>query len=41
MEFTTEQKDAIYKKGSNILVAAAARKSERRRFLLKELFKKF
>lgn len=24
MEFTPEQKDAIYKKGSNILVAAAA-----------------
>lgn len=24
MDFTKEQKDAIYKKGSNILVAAAA-----------------
>jgi len=24
MEFTKEQKDAIYKKGSNMLVAAAA-----------------
>ena len=24
MDFTEEQKDAIYKKGSNILVAAAA-----------------
>ena len=24
MKFTDEQKDAIYKKGSNILVAAAA-----------------
>ena len=24
MDFTNEQKDAIYKKGSNILVAAAA-----------------
>lgn len=41
MEFTSEQKDAIYKKGSNILVAAAARKPEKRRFLLKELFKKY
>ena len=26
MNFTVEQQDAIYKKGSNILVAAAARK---------------
>lgn len=26
MDFTDEQKDAIEKKGSNILVAAAARK---------------
>lgn len=41
MEFTDEQKDAIYKKGSNMLVAAAARKSEKRRFLLSVLFKKY
>lgn len=41
MDFTTEQKDAIYKKDSNILVAAAARKSEKQQFLLKELFKKY
>ena len=41
MNFTDEQNDAIYKKGSNILVAAAARKSEKQQFLLKELYKKF
>ena len=32
MDFTDEQKSAIYKKGSNILVAAAARKPEKQRF---------
>ena len=41
MDVTNEQKDAIYKKGSNILVAAAARKSEKQQFLLKELFTKY
>ena len=41
MDFTNEQKDAIYKKGSNILVAAAARKSVKQRYLLKELYKKY
>ena len=40
MDFTNEQKDAIYKKGSNILVAAAARKSEKQQFWLSVLFKK-
>lgn len=32
MDFTEEQKSAIYKKDTNILVAAAARKSEKQRF---------
>lgn len=41
MNFTDEQKNAIYKKGSNILVVAAARKSEKQQFLLKELYKKY
>lgn len=36
MDFTDEQKSAIYENGSNILVAAAARKSEKQRFWLKE-----
>ena len=36
MEFTDEQKSAIYEKDSNILVAAAARKSEKQQYLLKE-----
>ena len=36
MDFTDEQKSAIYEKSSNILVAAAARKSEKQRFWLKE-----
>lgn len=41
MDFTSDQQNAIYKKGSNILVAAAARKSEKQLYLLKELFKKY
>lgn len=32
MNWTDEQKQAIYENGSNILVAAAARKSEKLRY---------
>ena len=32
MNWTEEQKQAIFEKGSNILVAAAARKSEKRQY---------
>ena len=37
MDWTKEQKEAIYEKGENILVAAAARKPEKPLYSLKEL----
>ena len=40
MNWTKEQQDAIYKKDSNILVAAAAG-SGKTAVLVEELFKKF
>lgn len=36
VKWTKEQSLAINEKGQNILVAAAARKSEKQRYLLKE-----
>lgn len=36
MKWTNEQTKAIYEKGNHLLVAAAARKSEKQRCWLKE-----
>ena len=41
MNWTKDQEKAIFEKNNNILVAAAARKSEKQRFWLRELFRKF
>ena len=41
MKWTNEQERAIFEKNQNILVAAAARKSEKQQFWWRELFKKF
>lgn len=41
MKWTKEQTQAIFEKNHNILVAAAARKSEKQRCWWKELFRRF